>query len=73
MSIRKAVIRALAAALPWPHGKARKAAVAAAEAEARESRRRAAHARSVAADLQRMARDNHFAAAIARQIMEGRK
>lgn len=79
MGIRKAVSRMIAALLPWPHRRERRAATAAAwaqraaaRAEAEESRRRAEHARGIAAELRKMARDNHFAESIARQIREGR-
>ena len=73
MSSREAVRRLLAAVLPWPHRKDRKAAVEAARRQAAESRRRAARARTIAAELTQMAADNHFADAIARQIREGRR
>jgi len=72
MSGREAVRRVLAVVLPWPRRRQRKAAVRAARAEAEMSRRRAARARAVTADLERMRDTNHFAEIIARQIREGR-
>jgi hypothetical protein len=72
MGMRKAVRRLAAAALPWPGRSQRKAAIAAARAEAARSRRRATAAQQVTDDIARMTAGNHFADAIARQIREGR-
>jgi hypothetical protein len=72
MSMRKAVKRLAAAALPWPGRHQRKAAIEAARAEADKSRHSARAARAVAADLERMRADNHFALSIAHQITRHR-
>lgn len=71
MTVRKVWDRVLAAVLPWPDPAARKAAIADARRKAQESRTGAAHAAALASEINRLARDNHFAEAVARQIMGG--
>jgi hypothetical protein len=72
MSAWKAVRRLAAAMLPWPGRPQRKRAIAAARAEAAQSRRRASDAQQVTDDIARMTAGNHFAESIARQITQGR-
>ncbi len=56
--------------LPWPSRSQRRAAVNRARREKEQSRRSAAHAAAVRADITSLAERNHFAAAIAAQIAE---
>lgn len=58
------------AVLPWPSRRQRRAAVDRARAEKEESRRSAAHAAAVRDDITSLAERNHFAARIARQLIQ---
>lgn len=55
--------------LPWPSRRQRKAAIAAARGEKETSRHAAARADALRTAISRMAADNHFAAAIAEDII----
>lgn len=63
------VRRAVEAILPWPSRRNRRAAITAARGEKETSRRSAAHAADVRGAIDRLAAENHFAAAIAEQII----
>lgn len=62
----------MARLLPWPLKHQRAAAIQAARAQKEASRRGAAHAAAIGADIERMTADNHFAAAIRASLLEGR-
>ena len=59
--------------VPWPGKTARTAAIQAARVQKETSRAGAAHAEVIGRDIERMARENHFAVLIAEQIMQGRR
>ena len=59
----------MSALFPWPSRVQRKAAIDRARSEREQSRRGAADAVAVTADLERMWRENHFAEILADQIM----
>jgi hypothetical protein len=71
MTLREVWERVLAAILPWPDPAERRAAIEEARKEAQEGRHGAAHAAVLATEITKMAKDNHFAEAVARQIMGG--
>lgn len=71
MSPREVLSRMVAAIRPWPPKAARKQAIARERARADDSRREAERARRIARELEKMARDDALAAAIARQIARG--
>lgn len=54
---------------PWPRSDARRAAIDAARAEKERSRASAAQAAGIAGQIRRMAQENHFAQAIAEQLI----
>ena len=64
------VLRRVAAVLrPWPVQRDRKAAISAARQEKEHSLARAEHAAHVEQQIRHLTRDNHFAEAIADQII----
>ena len=65
--------RVVALLLPWPGKSTRTAAIEAARRQKETSRQGAAHAAVIGQDIERMARENHFAELIARQIMQGHR
>lgn len=73
MSMRGAMRRVFAAILPWPARRERKAAIAAANAQAEQARRRAERDRAITADLERMRTSDPIAAIIAEQLRGGRQ
>ncbi len=58
--------------LPWPSRHERQAAIEAARREKEQSQATAAHAAVIERDIRRMMEANHFARAIAEQIIRGR-
>lgn len=58
------------AMMPWPSRSQRRAAVDRARGEKEQSLRSAAHAAGVRADITSLAERNHFAAAVAQQIIQ---
>jgi hypothetical protein len=62
--------RAVSILLPWPRKDERRKAVHAARQERLRSEQGAAYAEQVRQDIERMAATNHFAAAIAEQIID---
>ena len=58
------------ALVPWPPRRQRKAAIARARGEKARSRASAAHAETVRLDIEELAARNHFASAIAAQIIQ---
>lgn len=68
----KGVLATVAAAIfPWAPRHERRAAIAAATQEKERSREDKAHARDVEEQIRRLARANHFAAAISDDIIRG--
>jgi len=63
----------MAVILPWPLRHQRQAAISDARDQKERSRAGAAHAAAIAQDIERIRRENHFAAAIAEQLMRGRQ
>lgn len=59
--------------LPWPSRREREAAIERARGEKHRSQAAAGHAAEVADQIQQMREENHFAAAIAREIMRRHK
>jgi len=55
----------MAVILPWPLRHQRQAAISDARDQKERSRAGAAHAAAIAQDIERIRRENHFAAAIA--------
>ena len=58
--------------IPWTPRHVRREAIASATREKDQARVRAAHAAQIEQQIRRMAEENHFAAAIAEQILRGR-
>lgn len=69
--LRKLARRVVAMLRPWPGRNERHAAIAAATAEKERSQAAADHARTLEQQIQHMAKENHFAARIAGQIIRG--
>lgn len=69
MRPREALGRLAKMIFPWPVQQDRKAAVHAARREKEHSRDRARHAAEVEQQIQRLTQGNHFAEAIADQII----
>jgi hypothetical protein len=67
--IREVLRRAAKVIRPWPVQRDRKAAVHAARQEKEHSLARAEHAAEVERQIRHLVRDNHFAEAIADQII----
>jgi hypothetical protein len=63
----------MAVLLPWPPRQQRREAISDARRERERSQSSAAHAAVIERDIARMAEANHFASAIADQIMRGRE
>lgn len=63
------VRRAVEAILPWPSRQHRRAAITAARGEKETSRQAADRAADLRGAIDRLAAENHFAAAIAEQII----
>jgi hypothetical protein len=60
------------ALLPWPSRNERIAAIQAARHEKEHSKNLAAHAKKVEDQIQKIAKENHFADSIAQQLMRRR-
>ena len=69
MRAREVLRRAAKVLRPWPVQRDRKAAISAARQEKEHSLARAEHAAEIEQQIRHLARDNHFAAAIAEQII----
>jgi hypothetical protein len=66
----KALGRLMSAIFPWPSRGSRRAAISDARREKERSRSSAAHAAVISRDIEHMREANHFASAIADQIMQ---
>lgn len=71
--MRRLLGRVMGVLFPWPSRHQRQEAVSDARREKERSRSSAAHAAAVERDITRMAEANHFAQAIAEQIIRGRR
>ena len=70
--MRRHLRRLMTMLLPWPTRQQRREAIGRATAEKERSRAGAVHAAAIERDIERIRQENHFAAAIADQIMRGK-